>query len=424
LYSRLKRPLLTAVVSGALIATGAVYSAPANAAAPVSGVLAADPSEGTTPSAEPTTTTAPPAPTTSASETASAEPSASVTESASPSETTSTSATPSPSESTTTADPEPSDSTSPPPPADTVAPHGKFGLNTFTLWVGQRVTLTQVGVGDDHSTPAQISRVVSWGDGTTSVLSATQGSITKQYKTAGHRPITLTLKDQAGNASVARSSGVNVTNPGHFKLSKSAVWHHENFQVSFSSVPAGTTKIAFYTADGRTLVLKGRSQTITRSYLNDSAGRLVAPGVKWLTAVYYNKFGATTPLAVGAVSLRADRSGPSVRITKPAHSERVSSWKYVRGTATDKGSGVRDLFVIALKGTSSTVYCYTAKKTWKRIRTDADFNYCGQHVAISKGKWSLRLTGLGKGYFTVIAVGADWSGNLSNTAEIDKKLTR
>jgi len=423
LYTSLKRPLLAAVVSGALVAGGVVLTAPAFAA-PAPGVPgsavaadepAADPS--TDPSTDPSAE--PPSAEPSAPESPSAEPSSSVPSSLPSSD----APAPEPSGSAPGSEPASVPPSSEPPAPDTEAPKGSFKLSLSSFWVGQRTTLTLQGVSDDVSTPDQITRVITWGDGTTSRLAATQATVTKQFVKSGKFPVTMTLTDAAGNKKT-QTSTITVTKPGTFKLNKSAVWHHEIFKVTIGSVPAGTTKIALHWGDGWATALQGRNQTVSGMYYHRYKGPLVPAGPVALTAVFTNKNGSTTPITVGRITIKKDSSKPVLKITTPKNPNRVSSWKTLRGAVTDKGSGGAYVAVIPMKASGGKVYCYTSKKTWIRVYDDTDLSVCITTVKVTKGKWSLALKGLTKGELFVSAAAQDWSDNVSNGVQVDKKLTR
>jgi hypothetical protein len=422
LNPRLKRPLLTAVVSGALLAGGAVYAGPAFAGAPVSSagtVLAADPSDGstTTPAAVPATTD----PHTDATTGPATVPATTTA----PGPVTSSSTTSDPGTGTTTGTGSASTPTSDPTtaPADTSAPKGGFSLNTSGIWVGQKVTLTQVGVSDEPNPADQITRVVNWGDGHTSTLVADQ-SIAKQYTVAKTYTITLTLTDAAGNHS-STSAKVAVTVPGKLKLSPASVYPGQVFTASVTSVPAGTTKIYVDWGDGYVDSYKGANLSIRGYYYHRKTGALVK-GAVTIKLTFVNKYGATSWISAGKVTVKTDSWKPTIKVTKPSKSNRIGSWKYIRGTASDKGSGAPYAYVWATRVTGKKVYCYTSKKTWKQVTSDAQYDkYClGIPVKISKGKWSLKLNGLKTGTLYVDSRTWDWADNASKWSSVKVKITR
>lgn len=427
MQTRLRRPLLAVVVTGAVLSGGAMLAGPALAAPANATTTATD--EPTIPVAGDTTatgdTTPAPDPTTGAPEaTPTPTDAAPGTTEPATTEPTADPTTTTPAADPTTTAPAADPTTTPPAPADTTAPTGSYKLNYPSLWVGQRTTLTLGAVADDHSPAAAITRVVAWGDGTSSTLSPTQVTITKQYTRTGRFPVVLTLTDEAGNARTVKSATVAVSVPGKVKLSRTSVWHGQRFDVTFSSVPSGTTKIVLNEGDGYVATLKGKNQTVPSMYYHRYKGGLMPPGTVTLTAVYTNKQGSTTPITIGKVTIKRDSWNPHVAITKPKHSERVQSWKTIHGTASDKGSGVHDVIVVPMRASGNKVYCYTYKKTWMRIYSDSDLDRCGVVVGVKNGKWSLSLKSLSKGKFTVIAVGEDWSDRASNVAQVSANLTR
>ncbi|MFI5932773.1 PKD domain-containing protein [Actinoplanes sp. NPDC051494] len=432
---RLKRPLLAVAVSGALLAGGAL--APTAAFATDSGresvadasVLLDDEPSPTPTTTPPPVTPEPSAPTSpEASDPASPEPSDPTSpepsDPASPEPSDPTS--PEPSDSTspepsTPASPEPS-TTTPAPAPDKTAPTGTFALNTGSLWVGQRVTFTQKTVTDNVSSAANIARVVNWGDGSSSTLKPGQ-AINKQYTRNGKFTITFTVKDKAGNTA-KKTAAVTVTTPAKVKFSRSSAWLGQRITATFSGVPAGTTRIRFDMGDGYVEEIKPRNQSYNFIYYHRLNGGLVK-GATVLRATYYNKYGASSAIFLGKIQVKADSWKPVVKVNKPKNANRISSWKTVSGTVTDKGSGVPVVYVWVSRIAGSKVYCYTPQKKWKQVYTEAQYNNC-EPVAVkpSKGKWSVKVNGLKKSTIYVDALAFDWADKQSKWASVKSKLTR
>jgi hypothetical protein len=414
LQTRLKRHLVAAAVIGSLVAGGAVYGTPA----------LADPADTTTTEPTATATTTAPAdettgptadPTTTApdqgSTTATAEPTA--TETTGTTTTTTTPATTSPTPDPTTTGPAP----------DTTAPTGSFKLSLATMWVGQKTTLT-VTAADDVSAFAAITKVITWGDGTSSTVPVAATTITKQYPKAGTFTIGVTLTDEAGNKATLNSVTAKVTVPGTFKLSKSSVWHHEAFNVAISSVPAGTTKIVLYFGDGYAKTLSGKNQTVAKSYYYRSNNTLVPAGAVTLTAVFTNNYGSTSQIYVGKITIKKDSWSPKVTITKPKKSSSAAAWKTVKGTATDKGSGISDMIAVVMRTIGTKTYCYSYRNTWIKLNSSTNVLNCFHEVKVKSGKWSLTVKGQKKGStLDIFAVAGDWSDR-TGQAEVVKKLTK
>ncbi|BFU43250.1 PKD domain-containing protein [Krasilnikovia sp. MM14-A1004] len=309
--------------------------------------------------------------------------------------------------------------------ADTTAPVGTFTLNSRALWIGQSVRLTQGPVTDNVSAPEQVTRTVTWGDGTSDTLLAGTVATPHAYTRNGRFTITVTYTDEAGNSSTT-ATAVTITTPGTFRISKTSVWRYEDIVVTFSNVPAGTTKIAFDNGDGYVPILKGKNQRVTILYDTRKGGGVVK-GPVTLRATFYNQYGASSPIRMGTVNVKVDSWRPVPKITKPLHANRLRSWKYVKGTATDRGAGPFRAEVHVTRVTGNKVYCYTAKRTWKRVTSDAQFDkYCVPplYVPVTKGKWSLRLPGLAKGKIYIEVWVQDLAGNWSNRAFATAKITR
>lgn len=383
---RLKRRLLTAVISGALVATGAVAAGPAYAA-PVSAVgpvladeTSPNPTDTTTPPVE---TTAPPVETT-----------------APPVETTA-------------------------PPVDH-APTGTFKVNSFFLWVGQNITVTQLNIKDDGvADPANVKRLITWGDGNSTWIGKGWGAVGHKYLRAGHFPITLWLADPAGHTTAIKSTGPYITVPAaKYKVSANSVWPGQIFNLAISNVPTGTTKITVDEGDGYIVNLPGKSQTTRLYYYHRRNGGLVR-GPVTIRVAFTNKWGTSSLFYAARPTVKTDSWTPVVKVTKPSGSNKASSWKTVKGTVTDKGSGAPYVYVWVAEQIGSKYYCFN--KGWHLINSDALYNkYCYYGIPVKnvKGKWSLSVGGVKKGTFYVDARTEDWADRISAWSSIKVKITK
>ncbi|MFF0375102.1 hypothetical protein [Actinoplanes missouriensis] len=395
---RLSRPLITAIVSGALVAGGSIYASPVMAAPAGSGDST---SSRTAPAEGPDTT----AVTTVEGQSAATEPAPVVT----------------------TTEPATPPTTTP----DTVKPSGSFRLNTGALWIGQKVVFSQNAneYGDDVDADTSITRKISWGDGTTTTLAAGATGYTKQYTRAGRFNVTETLTDRSGNSFTTAAKTVGVTVPGKYSLSRYTVYQGVPFYVKLNSIPAGTTKIKLNWGDGWVDDLSGKNQTLRGSILYRKNTSSKISGKVTLKVQLFNKYGATSWINVGTTNVLKDGWKPKVTVTKPKNANRISSWKTVKGTVSDKGSGVRFVGVTVVRiTTSGKYYCLTPKKKWKRYTTEAQLlKHCanGKNVAkVSKGKWSLKVpAGVTKGKIVVLPWVYDYANNYKDTYR-EAKLTR
>jgi hypothetical protein len=385
----LARPLLAALVGGALLAGGAVATSPAYADPAASDAASTADQTSASPSAD---TSAGPA---SPSADTSAGPGA---PSAGPAD---TSAGP--------GDTSPEPSTGPDP--DTTAPTGTFALNLASIWIGQSVTVTQAEsqYSDDKDANAAITRVIDFGDGTATVtLAPGVASAPHQYVRFGNFKITETLKDSSGNASTIVKP-VAVTLPGKTSVSTHSVWLGQRYTFKITNVPTGTLAIKVNWGDGFISAHAGKNQTITGYYYKDKSGNLVT-GTRQTLIQYRNKNGYSSWINAGSITIKKDIWKPVVKITKPSSPNRVKSWKTVKGTVTDKGSGAPYAYVWITRVASGKVYCFTAKKKWIRVNSEAEYDAkcTPQSLKVVKSKWSFKLPGLAKGQLYIDALAYDW----------------
>jgi len=312
------------------------------------------------------------------------------------------------------------------PTADTVPPVGTFTLNSAGLWIGQSVILTQGVVTDDTSPADQITRVVDWGDLTApTTLAPTTVKAGHKYAKNGAFVVKVTYTDAAGISSTA-TSVVSVTTPGRFTFSKASVWLGEPITVTFSRVPAGTTKIVYDQGDGWVVGMPGKNQSVRMGYFKNKNTHRLMRGVVTQRATFYNKYGASSPIVMGKITIKLDSWRPTVTIKKPASSNRIKSWKYAKGTAADRGAGVYRVAVYGSRLTGDKFYCYSSANTWKRVTSDAQAKkYCVAHyVKVSKGKWSLRLKGVAKGTLWIEAAAQDKANAWGEFKTVKAKITR
>jgi hypothetical protein len=84
---------------------------------------------------------------------------------------------------------------------DHTAPTGTFSVSPTAAWSGvTKVAVTQDALNDDRTPSAFITRLVTWGDGTTSDWTGA-GPAEHVYAESGTHTPTVTLTDEAGNTS-------------------------------------------------------------------------------------------------------------------------------------------------------------------------------------------------------------------------------
>lgn len=414
---RLARPVLAALVGGALLAGSAVFGSPAHASPDGSSVDA--PTENLTADPLPTG----PEQTVAELKSPVTEMSSAVTE---PEPPVSQPVPP------VVAEPEPPVTQPAPPPADTTRPTGSFRLNHTAVWNGQQITLGQSATefGDPVDAPATLKRVVSWGDGTTTELGPNTFSATKAYARAGNFAVTVTVTDPTGNQSAIPSRTVAVTVPaGRVSLGKKAVYQAALFPVTVTKVPAGATSMRIDWSDGSVSTHKAKTGTVhgyihyqwkwdaaTKRWVRVGTSRI--SGNRVIKIAWGNAKGYAANQNAGTINIVKDSWKPGLTISKPSPANRASSWRTIRGTVSDKGSGLRHVGVTMVRVTTGgKMYCLMPNRKWKQVRDENGIRqYCyrngGVKVKAVKGKWSLKVpAGVGKGQIWAEAWAYDWADN-------------
>jgi 5'-nucleotidase len=304
---------------------------------------------------------------------------------------------------------------------DATAPTGTFTVSTTAIWPGQAVTLTQTALADDVSTVAGISRVVTWGDGSTPLtLAAGATTAGHTYKTAGSFAVSVALTDEAGNTGAATFTGpstvVVAAQPGTFTLDTRAIWATQSVKLSLSGA-GSASKVTVAWGDGAITTMTSNVGAVAHAYPR--------AGTFTVKVTLFNKAGAGTPVTVGTVKVTKDISKPVVTFTPPKNADRASSWSTITGTATDKGVGVARVRVKLIEQRNGKWYYYTGH-TWAKTSSKSKASAKAAVITVAPsagGTWSLGLRGVGKGTVTVTYWGSDKVGNTSTGKSYTKKIT-
>ncbi|MCZ4497692.1 MAG: putative 5-nucleotidase [Marmoricola sp.] len=144
-----------------------------------------------------------------------------------------------------------------------------------------------------------------------------------------------------------------------------------------------------------------------------------------------DEFGNSRIVELPDITAKADLTNPKVRITVPAKATKIASWKHIKGTATDTGTGVDTAlaFVVQKRGTVWYAYDFPTKK-WLKGYTDLDKTLArseanaAEMVPNSSGVWqSPAIAGLREGKLHVEAVAFDKYYNVGFAPVINRTLT-
>ncbi|MFB9338979.1 hypothetical protein [Actinoplanes octamycinicus] len=321
--------------------------------------------------------------------------------------------------------------TDPEPVPDTTAPTGTYRLSALSIWTGQQVVLYQnnADYADGDNDDSTIKRVVDWKDGTTSEFSSASATwLQHNYKSAGTYVVTETLTDAAGNETKLTATVYVKNAPTAISLSKKSVWNGERYNVTVKAVPAGTTSYVIFWGDGFYNEYKwyGKARTFPGYYYHYKGSNSVVTGYRPTQIAYRNANGLSTPVTGAWIKVKKDSWKPTVKVNKPSSPNRLKSWKYVTGTASDKGSGAPGVWVFLEKYSNGKDYCLNKNKKWQRVYDSTwDATCYSWWAPVTKGKWKFKVpAGLGKGYFWASAYAVDWADHRSKWKTVSAKITR
>jgi 5'-nucleotidase len=217
--------------------------------------------------------------------------------------------------------------------------------------------------------------------------------------------------------------------PGTYKIrQKTIYWGSELPQAAvleIAGVPATTTTVKINWGDTTASTVGRTTKTVNHYYAKPGgysvSVRLTAPD------------GQTEARAVGRVTVKKDTWAPKVSVKTPKQASKVSSWKTIQGTFSDRGIGRGwvGMWLVQQRGKSWYGYRYNAGKkkgTWVKAKDEeAAFDKSSVVEAVpAKGKWRIKVTGLKVGVLHFFYDALD--GNYNYAFKIPKlrsqRLTR
>ncbi len=316
---------------------------------------------------------------------------------------------------------------------DTQPPTGTFTTSPTNASTGSTVHLAQQAIHDNVTPDNLIDRQVDWGDGSPTQHWTSGTTLAHVYQNAGTFTPKVILTDQAGNSSGPISAtAVTVTVSAD----------HQPPTGTFTTEPA----TAWADIDAVTLVQTSLADNMTPANLID---RRVDWGdgtkVSWgsgttLTHVYHSggtftpkvtltdQAGNSASMNSSPVAVTVDSFAPVVTITVPRHRHHVVSWRPVRGTAVDAGTGVTTVSVKAVEKRGRTWYAYqSSSHSWGKASTRARAlaRSTTLHVHVNgKHRWHTKLAHLRQGRLVLRVWANDQVKNRSLTVTHRVNLTR
>jgi hypothetical protein len=312
---------------------------------------------------------------------------------------------------------------------DLTAPSGTY---TTTWTDAGDATLTQASLTDD-SPVSQITRVVSWGDGSApQTWTGTGTTLTHHYAALGRYVPSVTLTDAAGNAAVIAVPAVVIgdhTAPtGGFGLARVTAWATltpvQIVQNSLSDDYSPPDFISRVVDWGDGSAPDSWAPGTTLSHVYGGAGTFT-PAVT-ITDEAHN----SAVVAATAVTVKADTTSPVVRLLTPqtkVHS--VRSWTTLHGKANDVGgTGVKLVTVNVVEKRATGWFAYhPGTKKWVTAATKAKAFARSKAFVLTtnaRNRWAAAMSGLRRGKLVYRVVAYDMVGNRSAVVKHGVTLTQ
>ncbi|MFC4783336.1 Ig-like domain repeat protein [Nocardioides sp. MAHUQ-72] len=310
---------------------------------------------------------------------------------------------------------------------DLTAPTGSFSLSRS----GSTATVTQTALTDDVSAPADVTRVLDWGDGTAGQPWTSGTTADHVYAGEGLWRPSVTLTDAAGNAAVVALGAVVVgdeTAPtGSFSTAPGTAWATLD-RVALSQLGIHDD----FSADADIVRTVSWGDGAVTPWASGTPAEHVyaAAGVFTPSIELVDEAGNHASVQATPVTVSRDSVGPVVKLRVPrTHRTSVGSWRFVEGRATDAGTGVASVRVKAIQKRGTKWYAYRpATRTWVRAGTS---RRAAWHTArpclvtpTSAGAWKVRLAHLAKGSLVVKVGARDRVHNASAPLRHSQRLTR
>jgi hypothetical protein len=144
--------------------------------------------------------------------------------------------------------------------------------------------------------------------------------------------------------------------------------------------------------------------------------------------VLTDQVGNSSPkISSSPVVVKADSTGPVVKLQLPGHPHSVASWKTLHGTATDAGTGVRKVSLKAVEKRGKAWFAYDAKhRRWIKTASKAKAFARARALTMkvdSVHQWTAKPAHLRKGTLVYTVSATDLVANKSATVTHSAKLT-
>jgi hypothetical protein len=263
-------------------------------------------------------------------------------------------------------------------------------------------------------------------------VASSPASLTADNLLGGHEYV-LRLQPEGGDEVTASFTApvLDTTAPdGAYKLDRSStylsagIFSEEDttadFRITQTRAEAGATRQVL-AGDGTAAKTWSSGATFTLSYAK--------PGTFTPHVLLTDKFANTRDIKLPTVRVLTDTTAPTIHITPPAKPGKVASWRTIRGTASDSGTGLAIVGVFVMEKRGSVWWSYDfGKKTWlkgfaSRRKTEAKSKASPALFGVpASGNWrSPVVKDLTKGTLYVEAIALDNDFNVG-LAQVIRKI--
>lgn len=151
-----------------------------------------------------------------------------------------------------------------------------------------------------------------------------------------------------------------------------------------------------------------------------------APGLYTPHVLATDEFGNTTDVKLPAVRVRSDDNAPRVTITRPAKPGAVRSWRHIRGTVSDRETGVAGLGAFVMEKRGAVWWAYDFKtRTWmegfpspRKTMNQSDARPFMRYDVTARSWKTPVIEGLTAGTLRVEAMAFDYSFNFARARHV------
>jgi hypothetical protein len=302
---------------------------------------------------------------------------------------------------------------------ENTAPTATYALDSTAVWAGQRVTLTESAFADDSTPSENVTRTISWGDGSPEVRATGSGPWSHTFTGTGSDHVTVTLDDNtgvgtsSGPGTFAGGSTVGVTTPpGSFAWQPSTIYTYPGYQAEGtlvgSGLPANADQNWLRWGDGETTLLN------RTTYGGSHAAHWFPTGSHNPQVTMQNEQGKATARSTSSLLVAPDTTPPWAAVTIPASPTKAASWKVVRGTAGDSQSGADfvSMQIWIYNAKADYYYDFDSRKFVKYTTAAAVSDGVEYRAPVVANHWNGPSVAVPKGYyFEVWYWVADKAGN-------------